>query len=50
MKAAADAAEQKLRAEEEQERELIKNFESVGKQVEQEDGDVMDKADLLANL
>jgi hypothetical protein len=35
---------------EEQERELIKNFESVGRQVEQEGGDVMDKADLLANL
>lgn len=35
---------------EEQERELLKNFETVGKQVEHDDGDVMDKADLLANL
>lgn len=35
---------------EEQERELIKNFETVGRQVESEDGDVMGKADLLANL
>ncbi|MGE0709581.1 MAG: hypothetical protein AB7N76_20980 [Planctomycetota bacterium] len=34
----------------EQERELMKNFQSVGRQVEQEGGDVMDKADLLANL
>lgn len=34
----------------EQERELIKNFQSVGRQVESEGGDVMDKADLLANL
>ena len=35
---------------EEQERDLIKNFETVGRQVESEDGDVMGKADLLANL
>lgn len=35
---------------EEQERELMKNFETVGREVESEDGDVMDKADLLANL
>ena len=37
---------------EEQERELLKNFESLGRRVEQEDadGDVMGKADLLANL
>lgn len=35
---------------EEKERELLKNFETVGKQVEQDDGDVMDKADLLAGL
>lgn len=36
----------------EQERELLKNFETVGRRVEQqgEDGDVMDKADLLSNL
>jgi hypothetical protein len=37
---------------EEQERELLKNFETVGRRMEQEkeDGDVMDKADLLSNL
>lgn len=35
---------------EEQEQELLKNFETVGRRVEQEDGDVLDKADLLANL
>ena len=35
---------------EEQERELLKNFESVGKQVETEDGDVMDIADMLSEL
>jgi hypothetical protein len=35
---------------EEQERELMKNFETVGREVESDDGDVMDKADLLANL
>jgi hypothetical protein len=35
---------------EEKERELLKNFETVGKRVEQDDGDVMDKADLLAGL
>jgi hypothetical protein len=35
---------------EEQERELLKNFESVGKQVETEDGDVMDMADMLSEL
>ncbi|MBL4847271.1 MAG: hypothetical protein JKY65_17265 [Planctomycetes bacterium] len=34
----------------EQERELMKNFETVGRTVESDDGDVMDKADLLANL
>ena len=35
----------------EQERELMKNFETVGRQVGSDnDGDVMDKADLLANL
>ncbi len=36
----------------EQERELLKNFETVGRRIEQqgEDGDVMDKADLLSNL
>lgn len=35
----------------EQERELLKNFETVGRRVEQqEEGDVMDKADLLSNL
>jgi archaellum component FlaC len=34
----------------EQERELLKNFESVGKQVEGDDGDVMDMADMLSNL
>lgn len=36
----------------EQERQLLKNFETVGRRVEQqgEDGDVMDKADLLSNL
>lgn len=37
---------------EEQEQALLKNFESLGKRVEQEqaDGDVMGKADLLSNL
>lgn len=35
---------------EEQERELMKNFETVGREVESDGGDVMDKADLLANL
>jgi hypothetical protein len=35
---------------EEQERELLKNFETVGRQQRTEDGDVMDKADLLSNL
>lgn len=37
---------------EEQERQLLKNFETVGRRVEsdKEDGDVMDKADLLSNL
>ena len=37
---------------EEQERALLKNFETVGRRVEseKEDGDVMDKADLLSNL
>lgn len=36
---------------EEQERELLKNFETVGRQVESDDdGDVMDMADLLSNL
>jgi hypothetical protein len=35
---------------EEQEQELLKNFETVGRRVEQQDGDVLDKADLLANL
>lgn len=35
---------------EEQERELLKNFETVGREVESDGGDVMDKADLLANL
>lgn len=34
----------------EQERELMKNFETVGKQVEDEGGDVMNNADLLSNL
>lgn len=36
----------------EQERELLKNFETVGRRIEQqgEDGDVMGKADLLSNL
>ncbi len=34
----------------EQERELLKNFESVGKQIESDDGDVMDMADMLSNL
>lgn len=38
----------------EQERQLLKNFETVGRRVEQdpdqEDGDVMGKADLLSNL
>ena len=36
---------------EEQERELMKNFETVGQARSSPDGgDVMDKADLLANL
>lgn len=35
---------------EEKERELAKNFESVGRTVEMSDGDVQDKADLLADL
>ncbi|MCO5166583.1 MAG: hypothetical protein M9894_09485 [Planctomycetes bacterium] len=37
---------------EEQERELLRNFETVGRRIEQEqeDGDVMGKADLLSNL
>jgi hypothetical protein len=34
----------------EQERELVKNFESVGKKIESGDGDVMDMADMLSNL
>lgn len=36
----------------EQEQQLLKNFETVGRRIEQqqEDGDVMDKADLLSNL
>ena len=36
----------------EQEQQLLKNFETVGRRVEQdhEDGDVMGKADLLSNL
>src|SRR5205807_1915669 len=33
---------------EEKERELTKNFETVGRQIEGHDGDVMDKADLLS--
>lgn len=43
-------AEMKLRIAflEEKERELEKNFESVGHKVEGQDGDVMDKADLLS--
>lgn len=43
-------AEMKLRIAflEEKERELAKNFETVGHQVEGQDGDVMDKADLLS--
>jgi hypothetical protein len=43
-------AEMKLRIAflEEKEHELEKNFESVGRQVESTDGDVMDKADLLS--
>jgi hypothetical protein len=43
-------AEMKLRVAflEEKERELEKNFETVGHQVEGQDGDVMDKADLLS--
>ncbi len=43
-------AEMKLRIAflEEKEHELEKNFESVGRQVESSDGDVMDKADLLS--
>ncbi|RMG09200.1 MAG: hypothetical protein D6731_20230 [Planctomycetota bacterium] len=35
---------------EEQERELLKNFETVGKRVESDDGDVMDMADRLSEL
>lgn len=35
---------------EEQERALLKNFETIGRQHRAEDGDVMDKADLLSNL
>jgi hypothetical protein len=37
---------------EEQERQLLKNFETVGRRIEsdEKDGDVMDKADLLSNL
>jgi hypothetical protein len=35
---------------EEKERELEKNFETVGRTVERNDGDVMDKADLLSGL
>lgn len=34
----------------EQERQLLKNFETVGKRVEQEQGDVVNMADLLADL
>ena len=34
----------------EQERELLKNFESVGRQVETDDGDVLDMADRLSEL
>jgi hypothetical protein len=33
-----------------QERAINQNFETVGRQVESADGDVMDKADLLSNL
>jgi len=38
---------------EEKEQELLKNFESVGREIQHDDdddGDIMDKADLLANL
>jgi hypothetical protein len=35
---------------EEKERELTKNFETIGRTVEANDGDVMDKADLLSGL
>jgi len=35
---------------EEKERELMHNFKDVGRRVEAEDGDVMDKADLLGSL
>lgn len=43
-------AEMKLRISflEEKERELLSNFETVGHKVEGQDGDVMDKADLLS--
>jgi hypothetical protein len=43
-------AEMKLRISflEEKERELVTNFENVGHKVEGQDGDVMDKADLLS--
>jgi hypothetical protein len=43
-------AEMKLRIAflEEKERELEKNFESIGQKVESADGDVLDKADLLS--
>ncbi len=34
----------------EKERELEKNFETIGRQIERNDGDIMDKADLLADL
>lgn len=35
---------------EEQEQALLKNFDTVGREQRVEDGDVMDKADLLSNL
>ncbi|MBI3723179.1 hypothetical protein HY251_04375, partial [bacterium] len=34
----------------EKERELEKNFETIGRQIEKNDGDIMDKADLLSEL
>lgn len=50
----ASLSESEIRARvaflEEKERELAKNFETVGRTVEATDGDVMDKADLLSNL
>jgi hypothetical protein len=35
---------------EEQERELLKNFETVGKQHEGDDNDLLEMADMLSNL